>query len=257
MPIPRSLGGARILTVLEKIAQNQPVGLTDLARLAGAEKSAVQRAILTLADAGWIRAAPGKPTRWELTSHIHSVAQHATSGHHDLRRYARTALEALRDQTGESVLLNVPQHSQFVVIDVLESRNYLRTAPPIGMIVSSHGSATSRALLPFMTAEEQRDFLGAAPNAAQLKDFAATAARGYVISRGDVVAGSTNIAAPIFDKNSRPVAAVLVSAPTDRTAADVTEKLGSMVAATARKLSRGAAPRVVGRTEVSRGRRTR
>jgi IclR family acetate operon transcriptional repressor len=244
MAVKRSEGGSRILAVLERIAQRQPIGLSDLARLLDAQKSAVQRSILTLADEGWIRAAAGKPTRWELTAHIHSVAQHATGGHHDLRLHARSALESLRDTTGESVLLNVPERGQFIVIDVLESRNYLRTAPPIGMVVSSRGSATSRAILPFMTHEEQIAYLGGPPDAALIDDFAATVARGYAISHGDVVAGSTNIAAPIFEKDGRPIGAVLISAPNDRATAGDYARLGGMVASTARTLSRGSARRV-------------
>ena len=200
----------------------------------------VQRAIVTLADKGWIRTAPGKPTRWELTAHIHAVSQHAY-GSHDLRRRARTALEALRDETGESVLLNVPDGGKFIVIDVLESRHYLRSAPPVGMIVPSNGSATSRAILPFMTHEEQIEFLGGPPDATMLEDFSATVARGYSISQGDVVAGSTNIAAPIFEMDSRPIGVVLVSAPSDRATEGDYARLGALVAATARRLSRGPA----------------
>lgn len=82
-------------------------------------------------------------------------------GSHDLRRRARAALEALRDESGESVLLNVPDGGKFIVIDVLESRHYLRSAPPVGITVPSNGSATSRAILPFMTQEEQ--IRGSAP----------------------------------------------------------------------------------------------
>ena len=245
MAVKRSTVGSRILAVLEGIAVRQPIGVSDLARVLNDNKSAVQRAIMTLADEGWIRPAPGKQTTWELTAHIHSVAQHVKGGHHDdLRRHARSALELLRDQTGESVLLNVPEDGKFIVIDVLESRHYLRTAPPIGMIVSSRGSATSRAILPFMTGEQQIAFLGGPPEPALIEDFAATVARGYVISRGEVVAGSTNIAAPIFDKNSRPIAAVLISAPSDRTTVENYERLGALVASTARKLSRGPTPHV-------------
>lgn len=244
MSVKRSQGGSRILAVLESIAQNQPIGVSDLARILDADKSAIQRAIMTLADDGWIRAAPSKPTRWELTAHIHSVAQYAYSGHQDLRRRAHSTLELLRDETGESVLLNVPERGKFIVIDVLESRHYLRTAPPIGMIVSSRGSATSRAILPFMTHEEQIAYLGGPPEPALIEDFAATIVRGYVISQGEVVAGSTNIAAPIFDKDSRPIAAVLISAPNDRATAADYERLGTMVSSAARKLSCGSAPHV-------------
>lgn len=238
MPVKPSQSGARLLLALEKIAQHQPIGVSDLARALEDNIAAAQRAIATLAQAGWVRKSPGKPTRWELTAHIYWVAQFAY-GSQDLRRRARGELEALRDASGESVLLNVPEDGRFIVIEVLESPHYLRTAPPIGMVVSAKWSATARALLPFMSDEERLTFLGELPDAAMLEDFALTWARGYCISKGDVVAGSTNIAAPIFEMDGRPIAAIVVSAPTDRASEAEYDRLSSMVCAAARRLSRG------------------
>jgi len=241
MGVKPSQSGARILAALEKVAIHQPVGVSDLARVLDENLSATQRALQTLADEGWIRPAPGKPVRWELTAHIHTVAQRAYGGH-DLRRRARPALEALRDETGESVLLNVPDGGKFVVIDVLDSPHYLRVAAPVGLIVSAKASATSRALLPYMSPEEQAAYLGEAPDAAMLEHFVETVEQGYAISIGDVVPGSTNIASPIFEMDGRPIGAVLISAPSDRAIADDYARLGAMAAATAQRLSRGSAP---------------
>jgi DNA-binding IclR family transcriptional regulator len=241
MSVKPSQSGARILQALEKIARHQPLGVSELARLLDDNIAAAQRAIATLAGEGWIRTAPGRPTRWELTAHIHAVAQHAY-GSHDLRRRARGALEELWRETGETVLLNVPDGDKFVVIDVFESPHYLRTAPPIGLIITSPASATARAMLPYMIAEEQAAILGARANESVLGDFALTHAQGYAISFGDVVAGATNIAAPIFERDGRPIGAVLVSAPTERTTDADIERLGAMASATARRLSRSVAP---------------
>lgn len=241
MGVKPSQSGARILAALEKIALHQPVGISDLARSLSANLSAVQRAVQTLADEGWIRPAPGKPVRWELTPRIHSVSQHAY-GSHDLRRRARRELEALRDATGETVVLNVPDDGKFIVVDVLESPHYLRVAAPVGLIVTPRGSATSRALLPYMSPEQQIQYLGEPPDAAMLADFAETIERGCAISIGDVVPGSTNIAAPIFEMDGRPVGAVLVSAPSDRATEEDYARLSTMVKATAQRLSRGPVP---------------
>jgi DNA-binding IclR family transcriptional regulator len=243
MAVKWSQSASRVLAVLEKIAEYQPVGISQLVRLLDANKSAVQRALTTLAREDWIRAAPGKPTRWEVTARIQVVA-HVALGSHDLRHRARAALQALRDKTGESVLLNVPERGRFIVIDVLESRQSLRIVPEVGTIVPALGSATGRAILPFMSRERQIEFIGGAPDAKQLEDFAATAARGYSISIGEVVAGSTNFAAPIFEVDSQPVGAVLLSAPSDRVLARDHRRIGRMVFETARNLSRGRAPRV-------------
>jgi DNA-binding IclR family transcriptional regulator len=238
LSVKRSQSASRVLLALEKIAEHQPVGVSALAKLLDDDKSAVQRAIMTLADDGWIRPASGTPTRWELTAHIHAVAQMGR-GSDDLRQRVRGALEALRNQTEETILLTVPDVRRFVTIEVVESRQLLRTAPPIGMIVPVRESATGRAILPYMSAERQVEMLGGPPDSALLRHFAATRANGYSISDGDVAAGSTNVAAPIIESDGRPIAAVVISAPTDRIARTHHREFGEMVAKTARELSRG------------------
>jgi IclR family acetate operon transcriptional repressor len=238
MAVKTSQSGARILVALERIAQHQPIGVSDLARLLDTNVAAAQRAIATLAEEGWIRPAPERPVRWELTAHIHTVAQHAY-GSHDLRRRARGALEQLWRETGESVLLIVPEDGKFIVIDVLESQHFLRSAPPVGLVVPPRASATAWAMLPYMRSEQQLAHLGEPPDAAMTREFAETVARGYAISRGDVFAGSTNLAAPIFEMDGRPIGAVLISVPNDRAGPGEEARLGEMAMATASRLSRG------------------
>jgi len=238
MAVKTSQSGARILLALERIAQHQPVGVSDLARLLDTNVAAAQRAIATLAEEGWIRPAPERPVRWELTAHIHTVAQHAY-GSHDLRRRARGALEQLWRETGESVLLIVPDDGKFIVIDVLESQHFLRSAPPVGLVVPPRASATAWAMLPYMRSEQQLAYLGTPPDESMAREFAETVARGYAISRGDVFAGSTNLAAPIFEMDGQPIGAVLISVPNDRAGPGEEARLGAMAVATANRLSRG------------------
>jgi DNA-binding IclR family transcriptional regulator len=234
--VKRSRSASRVLAVLERIARHQPVGVSALARLLGADKSAVQRAIMTLADEGWIRAAPGTPTRWQLTAHILAIA-HIGQGSNDLRQRARSVLEALRDECGETVLLTVPDIHRFVVIDAVESRQLLRTVPHIGLTVPVRGSATSRAILPYMSRAQQIELLGGPPEASLLADFAATLEHGYSVNDGDVVEGSTNIAAPILELDGYPVGAVVVSAPSERLSSNHHARIGAIVLQAARGLS--------------------
>lgn len=241
MGVKPSQSGARILAALEKIADSQPVGVSELARLLDCNLAAAQRAIATLAEEGWIRMAVGRPTRWELTAQIHIVAQHA-HGTNDLRRRARGPLEELWKVTNESVLLNVPDGGRFIVIDVFESPHHLRSSVPVGYVIPPRASATAWAMLPYMTAADQLLYLGEAPDAELRGHFDETTTRGFAVSRGDVFAGSNNIAAPIFEMDGRPVGAVLISVPNDRAGPDEVEKLGRLVMETARRLSRGAVP---------------
>jgi IclR family acetate operon transcriptional repressor len=226
------------LSVLETIARHQPIGLAALAKMLSEDKSAVQRAIATLASDGWIGLAAESPPRWELSARVFTVA-HMGQSNNDLRKRARGALEALRDETGESALLAVPDTHHFVVVDVIESRHVLRTSTAVGTIVPLHSSATGRAVLPFLSRAKQIEILGEEPGPALLDEYKAIRKRGYSVSTGTVFPGATSIAAAIFEADGRPIGAIAITGPTERLSLAHHTRLGSMVITAARNLSRG------------------
>jgi IclR family acetate operon transcriptional repressor len=234
--VKRLRSASRVLAVIEAIAEHQPIGVAALARELDDDKSAVQRALMTLADDGWIRPAPGPPTRWELTPRIH-VLSHLAQGHTDLRQRARVALDALRERTGESIILAVPDAGRLVAVDVLESRQLVRTAPFVGMVIPALGSASGQAVMAHLDDHERAAFLGGPVPADLAETLVTVRRRGWAINDGDVVAGATNIGAAILDDGGRPVASVTVSAPSDRLPASRHAKLGALVAETADGLS--------------------
>jgi IclR family acetate operon transcriptional repressor len=240
MAVKRIQSAARVLTALEGIARHQPIGVSALARLLGDDKSAVQRAIMTLADEGWIRAAAGSPVKWELTAHIHAVA-HMGHGSNNLRQRARPALRALRDEFDETVLLTMPDVGKLVLIEVVESHQMLRYVAPIGATVDARDSAAGRAILPYMSGDRQAEFLGGPPDAELLEDFAATLRRGYSISANLMSSELTNIAAAIREVDGQPAAAVVLSGPSARITPDRYAEIGMRVSETARSLSHGPA----------------
>jgi IclR family acetate operon transcriptional repressor len=228
-----------VLGVLEAIAAHQPVGVSGLARLLDDDKNAVQRAIVTLAETGWIAPAPGPAKGWELTAHIFAVA-YMSHSKNDLRLRAKAELDALRNETGETVLLNVPDLHRFIVADVFESRQILRTAPIIGTIASARNSATGLAVVPFLGKERQAVMLGGPPDEALLDKFRHTLQFGYAVSVDSPSQGITSIAAPIFDMDGTPLGAVVVIGPTERLTPGRYKGVGALVVKAARNLSRGA-----------------
>ncbi|VWX54219.1 IclR family transcriptional regulator [Novosphingobium sp. 9U] len=232
MPVKRGSSGRRMLEVFEAVAASQPIGVSALARLLEADKSAVQRDLMTLADAGWIRAAQ---SGWELTPRILTLARTPHSSN-DLRQRARPVLEALRSSTGETTYLTVPDGENFVVIDALESPQVLRTVPPIGLVVPTRGSATARAVLPYMGAAEQRRLLGADPTKELLDQFAHTRLLGFAVNDGDIVAGAVAIASAILDTGDRPLGALVVTAPAERLDQERRERIGLQLVEAVRTL---------------------
>ena len=239
MAVKRSQSVARALSVLEMVASRQPIGVSALAKLLEEDRSAVQRSVMTLADAGWIRVAPEPPVRWELSPHVFTIA-HLPQSTSELRQRARRVLEELRSKTGETAFLAIPDINRFVVVDVVESEHMLRMSTRMGEIISPLKTATGRAVLPYLDRERQATMLGRAPNRAELGDFAATRARGFSISVNDVLQGASNLGAPVFDNHGRPMGAIVVSGPTDRLSIERHDGIGKLLARYAQGLSRSA-----------------
>jgi IclR family acetate operon transcriptional repressor len=236
MSVKRIRSASRVLSALEAIAEHQPIGVGALSRVLDDDKSAVQRALMTLADDGWIRQAPGEPTRWELTTRIHVVANMA-QGYTDLRDRARIGLDALRDETGESIILAVPDVGRLVVIDVLESRQLVRTAPYVGMVVPGATSAAGKAVLARMTPAARVAFLRESVPPNLESDLETVLERGWALNDEDIVPGATSIGAAVTDSDGRPIAAIVISAPAARLRARDQARLGDRLVHTAETLS--------------------
>ncbi|HEX4376587.1 MAG TPA: helix-turn-helix domain-containing protein, partial [Steroidobacteraceae bacterium] len=115
MAVKRSRSASRSLMVLEAIASQQPISISAIARTLEEDRSAVQRAVMTLADQGWIRITTEPPVRWELSARLFAIA-HLPYSSSDLRERARRLLVELRDQTGETAFLAIPDVTHFIVI---------------------------------------------------------------------------------------------------------------------------------------------
>lgn len=236
MSVKRVRSASRVLAVLEAVAEHQPIGVGAIARLLDDDKSAVQRALLTLADEGWIRMAPGTPTRWEVTTRIHVLANTA-QGYTELRNRVRISLDALRDETGESVLLVVPDVGRLVVIDVLESRQLVRTAPYIGMVIPGATSAGGKAVLAKMSAEQRVAFLQGPVDPDLEADLELVRERGWSLNDEDIVPGATSIGTAIVGPDGAPIAAIVISAPAARLGPDERERWGARLVHVAETLS--------------------
>lgn len=236
MAVKRIQSAARVLSVLEAVARNQPIGVSDLARLLADDKSAVQRAVMTLADEGWIRSAPQTSGKWELTGRLHGIARVGHSNSHILSR-AHATLLALRDEFDETALLTAVNNQMLVLIDVVESGRMLRYVPPVGMVIDPRDSAAGNALLPHMTLMQQQELLGTVPDEKLLQSFATTLSRGYSTSDGLLSPDTVSLAAAILEEDGRPLAALVMTGPPSRMTPERQEIIGARLAHAAKHLS--------------------
>lgn len=238
MPVKPSHAAARVLAVLDLVAEHQPVRISALTKLLGDDRSAVQRAVATLAEAGWIRAPSDTPALWELSAHIFTIAALPQSIN-ALRQRSRQVLEDLRKETGETAFVAIPDGNRFVVIESSESTHSLRSALRAGQFIEPKRTASGRAFLPYLSPEQQSTMLGRTPTAQELGQFDETLDRGFSISVGDISLGATNLAAPIFAAASDPIGVLVVSGPSERLCAEHHDEIGRLLIKYATALSRG------------------
>jgi IclR family transcriptional regulator, acetate operon repressor len=211
--------------VLEAIARTQPVGVIDVARAIGIDKSATHRLAITLHAARWLdRTEDG---RWSIAPTLISTIRE--SGTVSLVRSVRPLLEAARDHTGETAMLVVPEAGRLMIIDVVESRHNLRVSATVGAEMPARRSSALRALAAHLPADELATWRRIDP---ELTDRALEAirGRGWALNDGEVIPGTGAVGAALRRADGLPVASFVLCGPSSRFSRERLPELGDLVA---------------------------
>ena len=204
--------------------------------MTGDDKSALQRTLATLDEAGWIQRAATSSTQWELATKpvvMMSRVQHSSP----VQSRARDLLVPLRDATGETVHLALVDGATIVVADVAESSQVVRTALPIGQIHPPETSAAGRAILSHLSPAERLQRTDSRDKLLSAAEYDEIRARGWASSAGAVLEGSNSVGAALLDHTGTPVGALVISSPATRLDAARTAELGELLAAEVRKMT--------------------
>lgn len=234
------------LRVLEEVAARQPIGVGELARVLDLPKSTVQRALVTLDTAGWIRPAAGEVTRWVITTKALAVGGNA-GGDRGLRGTALPILENLRRHTGETVHLTIPENGKMVLIERLETDKPVRTSMALGHALPMHASANGKAVLAFTPAETLRPLLRddlprytettiTDPEALRV-ELNHIRAQGFAVNRGEWRSDVGAVAAAVLTSDGHPIASLSVNLPIARLTSESEPTFGAAVTAAATTLS--------------------
>ncbi|MGW1076275.1 IclR family transcriptional regulator [Streptomyces sp. NPDC002537] len=233
------------LRVLEEVAARQPIGVAELARVLGLPKSSVQRTLVTLHTAGWIRPTGETVTRWAVTTKALSVGRSAT-GELGLRDVALPVLEELRRRTDETVHLTVPEGGKVVLIERLETSQPVRIVLPLGQNLPLHASSNGKALLAASPPETVERYLSEGlprytdstiTDPERLRaELTVVRARGYATNGGEWRADVSAVAAAVVAGSGPPVAGISVNVPTSRMTDASRAAFGALVAEAAKSL---------------------
>lgn len=224
MPAPtgtQAVGrAARLLT--EIVDAGAAVTFSELSRRTGLAKSTTSRLLVALERAGLVRREHGAFVAGDLFD------RHAWSSGGDtgLARLAQPFLDRLGAATGETVNLGVARGGAVEQIAQVDSAYLLATTNWVGRRVPLHASALGKVLLAYGATELppgrlERCTARTVTNRAALgAELGEVRRRGFAVTDEELETGLIAVATPVLGHGSVPVAALSVSAPATRLAAD-------------------------------------
>jgi IclR family KDG regulon transcriptional repressor len=212
---------AKAFKVLEALSDSgEPLGVSELARRLGMGKSTVHGLLTTLDALGIIDAANGG-RRYRIGRGLHALASRSSGGF-DLRASARSRLESLAAQTGQTAFLGVPNRDTVTILDMAHGRPAMSISAPVGSSIPLLAGAVGKAILATWS-EKQRDAFLSGRDLPRFTRRTLTdpqryraavrraAERGFAVDVDEYVDGIHAAAAAIVGSGGEPVAVLWVA----------------------------------------------
>ena len=228
----------KALVVLECVADaDRPLSASDVAGLCKISRPTAYRLLSTLATRGYVTQVNGPYFR--LGTQALSLSKKVLNSI-DLTELARPYMRQLGDVTNETVHLSILEGEEILYIAIIECPQPIRMSCNIGTRNNLYSTAMGKAVLAFLTAEEQARFIEQidlipltsktiTERAAFVEELAKIRKQRYAIDDEENEDGVRCVGAPIFDRTSRAFAAVSVSGPAYRLPVSRLEALSSLV----------------------------
>jgi len=148
----------RTLDIFESFAHRQrPITVSDLARELSLPTSTCFALVRTLVDRGFLYYL--RPRGAFYPTRRLSMVADAIAHHDPIAQHVRPLLEALRDATGETVILGKLQGLGVVYLEIIESRHAVRYTMTVGSVRALHASSIGKAIVSAMEDEPRERLL--------------------------------------------------------------------------------------------------
>ncbi len=198
-----------------------PMTTAEIADATGLARSTTSRLLAALERTALLQRHPSGGYVAGSLFALHA-ARHAPW--HEVARVARPFLERLRDQTGETAHLGVPQGSAVVHVAQVDSAYLLATRDWTELQVPEHCSSLGKVLyahgrLPLPQQPLERPTERSVADLTELaRDLAEVRRRGFAATVDELEVGLTAVAVPVRGHDGQVTAALGVSGPTARLA---------------------------------------
>jgi IclR family transcriptional regulator, acetate operon repressor len=235
------------LRVFEEVAVRQPIGVSELSRVTGTPKSSVQRCLVTLQQAGWLRVVDSEHARWGLTMKALTLGLRS-AGEQDLRELAAPAIRSLAAETDETVLLGLRDGEEYLIVAREDSTQLIRVFMEVGTRVPLGASTGGVSIIARLDDDEIEELLRSEPREfagtpmlspdEMRQELARTAERGYALDMSSWYRPHVaSIGAAITNTVGQPIAAVTLAIPDMRYDRAQEKSLARMVVAAADQIS--------------------
>lgn len=238
----RSLGrGLEVLDLMVEVAEERDgtVGVSQIARVLGVDKSSASRLARTLAQHGYVERDPAS-RRYRLGSKMrHAVP---ADGAANLLQRARPFLYLLMKQSGECAHTAVLTRGSALIIDDVESAASLRVAGGVGRLNPLHCTAVGKVFLAFGDTVpeevlERRTHRTIVDHEALLRHAELIRERGYAFDDEENELGVRCLAAPVRGDDGRLLASIGISGPLTRMTDTALPGMTQLVMGVAQELS--------------------
>jgi IclR family acetate operon transcriptional repressor len=242
----------RALDVLRSVGESRAdPGLTDIAEDLGLHKTTVFRLLGALERAEFVVRDDDRQ-RYQLGPALYRLATQArrSSGLYDA---ARTELESLAHDVGETATLEVLVGEDVLILDEVHGRFLVGGAPEVGMRWPAHATSTGKVLLAAEDVgargrgQERRPTSGRlarlgphtiTSRAVLERELAKVRRDGYAVGMEELEPGFIAVAAAVRNAQGRTVAAVSVGGPTSRMSGARVQEVATRVRRAADRISR-------------------
>jgi IclR family acetate operon transcriptional repressor len=228
-PYPGTQSVLRAIALLKTFSDEQPeLGLADLSRLVGLNKTTTYRLLTALESEGMVVRNADTET-FRLGPEIIALGGRAMRAN-DLRLVSRAELERLAEAVGEAATLEVLADSEVLILEEISGSHLVSTNQAIGTRWPAHATSTGKLIVAHLPEAELDEFLRqplarltehTITDPTQLRlELTRIREQGYAVADQEIEIGFIAIGAPVRNHEGQVVGAISINGPTARLTSD-------------------------------------
>ena len=216
--------------------QDDALTVSELIRRVDLSRPTLYRLLRTLQRKQFLSAS-GDPQRFRLGPAVAQLSHVWTAGL-DLGTAVEPMMRRLRDETGETVALFVPEGASRLCIAEVPSSQPLSFRRGVGYRERLTVGASSNVILAYMPSPLPKlDVDPKKDNKKFARELAAIKERGFAISQEELIQGALALSAPLFDGTGRVAGSLSVFGPSARLGPAQVAKLAKLLLREAQEIS--------------------